>query len=188
MPYLLSSLPFEISATAFAFAIGVMIAAGIVKGTIGFALPLLFLGGLSVVLPIQAVVALIAIPALATNFLQAQRNRNAGGLRDASRNSGCSTSSCLRQRSSATRLVVSLPERALILILGIGAFTLALLQAFEWPREIPRNGGNSLKFPMGWLLASSVACLVFGEPPSCRISWRCECQRKNSCGRPGSPG
>lgn len=148
MPDLLSSLPFEISATAFAFAIGVMFAAGIVKGTIGFALPLLFLGGLSVVLPIQAVVALIAIPALATNFLQAQRT----GMRAAFetlREFWLLHIILFTTTFVCTRLVVSLPERALILILGIGAFTLALLQAFEWPRRIPRNWRKFLEVPYG---------------------------------------
>ena len=143
-----ASIPFEISPAAFAFAVAVMVAAGIVKGAIGFALPLLFLGGLSIVLPIQVVVAMIAIPAIATNVLQAQRT----GLRAAwetLREFWLLNLILFVSTLVCTRLVVSLPERTLVLILGFGAFTLAVLQAFEWPREVPRRWRKFLEVPYG---------------------------------------
>ena len=130
------------------FAIAVMLAAGIVKGAIGFALPLLFLGGLSLVLPIQTVVALIAIPALASNGLQAFRT-GLPALLATLREFWLLNSILFATTLVCTGLVVRLPEQRLVLILGLGAFLLALLQAFEWPRGIPRRWRQVLEVPYG---------------------------------------
>jgi len=137
MNSLLSALPAEpqvlLAATA------VMLFAGLVKGAVGFGLPLLFTAGLSLVLPIQVVVALIAIPAMVTNLYQAQHT----GMRDAL--------ACLLEFRLlvgvvlvvtwfCTHLVGILPEQTLMLILGAGAFSLTILQVAGWPRQISPRG------------------------------------------------
>ncbi len=145
---MIASLPPDLGLGALAFAVAVMVAAGIVKGTIGFALPLLFLVGLSFVLPVQTVVALIAIPAVITNVLQAQQTGIRAAL-DSLREFWLLNLVLFCTTLAATRLVVRLPEQQLILILGIGAFTLALLQTREWNLTIPRGLRPWLEVPFG---------------------------------------
>ena len=140
------ALPIEISATTFIFVLVVMTASGIVKGAIGFALPLLFLGGLSVVMPVKDVVALIAFPAIVTSFLQAQRN-GARAFFESLREFWLLHIILFVSTFYCTRLVVALPQKSLFLILGTGAFTLALLLTFKFPGKIPHGWRRILEVP-----------------------------------------
>jgi len=119
-------------------AVAVTLFAGVVKGAIGFALPLLFLTGLSLVLPIQTVVALIAIPALVTNLLQAQYSGLSVALRTL-REFWILCATLFVVTLLSTRLVGVLPAQTLILVLGVGALALTLLQIVGRPRRIPRR-------------------------------------------------
>jgi len=146
MPPVLAALPVELHVLL--FSVAVMVGAGVVKGAIGFALPLLFLTGLSLVLPIQTVVALIAIPALVTNLLQAQYTGLSAALRSL-REFRLLYAVLFFTTLLSTQLVGILPAQTLILILGLGAFALTLLQVFGWPRRIPARARPLVELAYG---------------------------------------
>lgn len=55
-------------------AVLVTIVAGFVKGTVGFAMPMVMISGLSTFLPADVALAALIVPTLTTNFLQALRH------------------------------------------------------------------------------------------------------------------
>ncbi len=136
------------SANVVFFSIAVLLLAGIIKGVSGFALPLTILAGLSFVLPAQTVVATIAFPALVSNFLQAQRT-GAKPAMETFREYWLLNLILVATVFACTRLVVTLDEQFFFLILGVGAFSLGVLQALGWPRRIPENLHLPLQVPFG---------------------------------------
>jgi len=109
------------------YACAVGLIAGVVKGTVGFALPMIMVSGLSSVLPAELALAALILPTLATNTVQALR----AGLRAA----------CETMRAYRIYLIVggialfisaqgvrALPEAAFLLIIGIPITGFAALQ------------------------------------------------------------
>ena len=75
----------EFGLPSLAAAAAVMLAAGFVKGAVGFALPLIAIGGLGSFLPAQEAVAVMIFPTFLTNFWQTVRQGRRRGSRRARR-------------------------------------------------------------------------------------------------------
>ena len=131
---------------ALLLATAVAVAAGFVKGVSGMALPLVLLTGLSLILPVPVVAAIIAIPALVANVLQA---RAAGGIAALAtfREFWLLNTTLFLTTFASTQLLVALEERTLLLTLGTGAFCLAALQALGPQRELPKRWRKPLELP-----------------------------------------
>lgn len=148
MPDWTSNILADLSLATILFAAATVLLAGFIKGVSGFALPLTMVAGLTLILPAETVVAMIAFPALVTNFLQARRAGLAMAL------------ATLRQYwllnlilvltvFASTWLVVTLDERSLFLVVGSGGFVFSVLQVLGRPRHLPENWQFALQAPFG---------------------------------------
>lgn len=131
-----SALP-EIQFVAIALAVGFV--GGVVKGIVGFALPIIVVSGLSLFFPPHLAIAGLVIPSMLTNTWQALRQ----GPREAAK-------SLWKVRilfgvSIVTLFVVAgfvpgLPETALYLSLGVPVALFSLIQMAGWrPQFSPDN-------------------------------------------------
>lgn len=67
------ALPGDLSLTAFLLAIAVTLAAGFVKGAVGFAMPMIMIGAFGAFMPGHEALAALILPTLLTNIAQALR-------------------------------------------------------------------------------------------------------------------
>lgn len=124
-----------LSPAAFAMALAVTFFAGLVKGALGFAMPMIMISGLSSFIPVELALAGLVLPTLVTNFSQAFRQ-----------GADAAWQTILRYRQMLGVMVICmlisaqaflfLPSEWLLIILG-GPITLfALLQLVNVPLRI----------------------------------------------------
>jgi uncharacterized protein len=111
-------------------------AGGFTKGVVGFALPLIALSAMGSFLPYETALALLILPTLVSNILQALRN----GLRAAGeslrRYWRLNLVLCLTIAVSA-QLVVALPDAFFFALLGVTITVFGLSQSFGWQPRLP---------------------------------------------------
>ncbi|MGI9395581.1 MAG: sulfite exporter TauE/SafE family protein [Boseongicola sp.] len=113
--------------------------AGFVKGTVGFALPMIMISGLGSFLSPEAALAGLIIPALVTNLWQALRNGLAPAI-GSIQNHWRYLAILMFCLALSAQLVTRLPENALFLVLGVPVTIFAILQLAGWQLAIdPRN-------------------------------------------------
>lgn len=107
--------------------------AGVVKGTVGFAMPMVMISGLASFLPAEQALAALILPTLVTNLAQALRNGLAEALASTRRYWRLIVPLCLCVVLSA-QLVPLVSQHALLLTLGlpITAFALTQLAGWQW--------------------------------------------------------
>lgn len=132
----MEGLTLELTAAGWIFSLLVALVAGLVKGAVGFALPMVIVSGLGSILPAELAIAGMLIPTLVGNLWQMLR----GGLLSLGR------AAQAHRRYLAIFLVVLLfsaqlvglvPGWLLFLILGTIFATFALLQLWGWTLAIP---------------------------------------------------
>jgi len=132
----MSELVTEFGAITIAAAFVVMLMAGFVKGTVGFALPMLTISGVGSLLSAELAIAAIIFPGLVTNIMQAFRDgitAALGTLRTYWRLNLILF--CLI--GIFAQLVVLLPDWTLFLILGAMVSSFATLQLSGWIPACP---------------------------------------------------
>ena len=108
-------------------AVAVTLGASVVKGAVGFALPIIMVSGLALFLPAPVALAMLILPTLSGNLWQALRQGRAAAW--ASLQPFRLYLAVLVVAILATgQLVTRLPETALYLILGVPITGLALIQ------------------------------------------------------------
>lgn len=112
---------------AFAAAFAVTLTAGVVKGAIGFALPLIIMSGLSLFLDPLIAVAGVILPALFSNILQVFRHSRAAVLEAAGEYWRYILIVCVMILIVA-QAVTHVPAQAFYLILGVPVVILSLIQ------------------------------------------------------------
>jgi len=113
--------------------------AGFVKGTVGFALPMIMISGLASFLPPDVALAGLIVPAVVTNLWQALRNGPVAAIASA-RNHWRFLLMLLGFIAASAQLVTVLPASVLFLILGIPVSVFAMIQLIGWrPRIDARN-------------------------------------------------
>ncbi len=113
--------------------------AGFVKGTVGFALPMIMISGLGSIMPPEAALAGLIIPALVTNLWQSLRNGLAAAIRSVQSHWRYLTILMVCLGFSA-QLVTRLPDNTMFLVLGIPVTIFAALQLAGWELTFdPRN-------------------------------------------------
>ena len=113
---------------AFAAAMAIALFAGFVKGTVGFAMPLILISGLSSYLPAETALAGLILPTLITNFSQAFR-QGWRAARDSFVQFWRMMVVTVLFIPVGAQLFDVLPQRAFLLVLGlpVAAYALALL-------------------------------------------------------------
>lgn len=108
--------------------------AGLAKGAVGFALPMIAISGLGAFLPAETAIALLILPALASNLWQSFRTGARAAFGSLWRRR-ITLLTLLPMIALSAQLVPALDDRAIFLILGIGvtAFSAAQLAGFRPP-------------------------------------------------------
>ncbi|WP_099826642.1 sulfite exporter TauE/SafE family protein [Oceaniglobus indicus] len=128
------------------FAVGLL--AGFVKGTVGFAMPMIMISLFSSLMPPSTALAALIVPTLCANLWQALRGGTGAAV----------ASARLRWRFVATvmvcilfsaQLVTILPARALYLILGIPVIVFCLVQLAGWQLHIAPGARRRTELGLG---------------------------------------
>ncbi len=126
----------EISPTLAVYGAFVAVLAGFIKGVVGFAMPMVFISGLTLVLPPELALAGLILPTLVTNIWQALRQgpRAAwGAIKEYRVFLGVGAGVLVL----AAQLVSSLSDRVFLLGIGIPITIFALIQVFGWTPRFP---------------------------------------------------
>lgn len=143
----------------------VTLLAGLVKGAIGFALPLIIVSGLSLVLDPLLALAGVILPALFSNVLQAARHP-APEIKDAVREHWRFIFMVCLMILIVAQIVVMLPQRTFYLILGIPVVGLSLVQLFGWRLTIPLHRRRLAEWVIGGLAGFTGGITGSWGPPT----------------------
>ena len=122
--------------------------AGVVKGTTGFGVPMIFVSGLGSFLAPDIALAGLILPALATNLLQALR-QGARAAVDSAWTHRIYLSMVMIFILLSSQLVLSIPSAALYLILGFTVTLFTMLQLAGWQPKIAPNHRRQAEFGIG---------------------------------------
>ena len=118
--------PMLLAATAAIMALG-----GFIKGTVGFALPMVTLAGLGLFLPAQEAIGILLLPAAIPNVWQALRQGRAAALATAWRFWQINLSMAVTM-AIAAQAVPRISSQTLYMILGVTVSVAAMIQLFGW--------------------------------------------------------
>ncbi|WP_299412977.1 sulfite exporter TauE/SafE family protein [uncultured Sulfitobacter sp.] len=128
--------PFELAMAAM-----VAIVAGFVKGVVGFAMPLVFISGLTIFMPPELALAGLIVPTLATNVQQALRQGVQAAVRSTVDFRVFLGVGCIALVACA-QLVRVFPEQTMMAVIGIPVTFFALLQISGYQLRLSgRNAG-----------------------------------------------
>jgi len=121
------------------FAALVMLLAGLIKGAVGFGMPMIAISGLGSIYAAEIAIAALILPALVTNLWQALRNGPFEALLSL-RKYWLLNAVLLVMIWASAQLVTRIPGDVLFLVLGTGVTGFGIIQIIGWrPRLDPRN-------------------------------------------------
>ncbi|MEX3016949.1 sulfite exporter TauE/SafE family protein [Gymnodinialimonas hymeniacidonis] len=145
--------------------LGITLLAGLVKGAIGFALPLIIVSGLSLVLDPLLALAGVILPALFSNVLQAGRHP-VSEIKDAIREHWRFILMVCVMILIVAQIVVLLPQRAFYLILGVPVIGLSMVQLFGLRLAIPAHRRRVAEWVIGGLAGCTGGITGSWGPPT----------------------
>jgi uncharacterized membrane protein YfcA len=113
-----------------------MMAGGVVKGVVGFALPLVALSIMASFLPVQVAIGLLIVPTLVANVLQSTRD-GIGSAFESLKKYAWLNGVMVVVLVGAAQLVVILPQAVLFVILGIMVSGFGVVQLAGWRPGFP---------------------------------------------------
>lgn len=131
--------------TALAAACLVTFSGGVVKGAVGFAMPLVMVSGMGIFLPPELIVAGIVVPIVTANFLQIARS-GLGRARAGFRDYWLFTAIVCVAILISAQALTSIPADAMFLVLGVPVVALCAVQL----------AGLRIRIPSRWRLPFSV--------------------------------
>jgi uncharacterized membrane protein YfcA len=150
--------------TILVIAMAITLFGGFVKGTVGFALPLIMISGLSTILPPQIALAALILPAALTNAWQALRQGLGPALRSARAHWPFITIGLVVMALTA-QVVLAVPQWVFFAMIGVPVVIYSSLQLLGVPLRVPahRRGLATVLFgAMAGILGGFSA--VFGPP------------------------
>lgn len=117
-------------------AVAITVFASIVKGAVGFAMPMIMISGLASFLPADQALAALILPTLASNLAQALRQGWAAALATAKEYWRLLITLCLVILAAA-QLVPVLPQAVLLITLGVSIVAFAISQLAGWQLRFP---------------------------------------------------
>ncbi|MEI4471418.1 sulfite exporter TauE/SafE family protein [Frigidibacter sp. MR17.24] len=145
-----------LSPAAFCLALVITLFGGVMKGLVGFALPLIMVAGFAGFMPHKLVVVAVLLPILVTNAQQALRD-GPGPFRAAVTQTRRLLAGMVLLLLVSTQLVQLVPERAALLILGLPIAAYAGLQLAGVPMAMRLEHRNRAQW-----ISGSVAGLYGG--------------------------
>lgn len=133
-----------IGPSGLALCLGIALISGVVKGMVGFAMPMIMISGMSSVLSPELALAGLILPTLASNGMQALRQGPAAAWASVKRFRvflavGGAVLLCSAQ------LVSALPAEALYLVIGVPITLFAAAQLLGWTGDLPGGGGRAVE-------------------------------------------
>jgi len=118
-------------------AVTIALFAGVVKGAVGFAMPMILISGLGTFLPPEVALAALILPTVASNLWQAARGGFANALA-ATRAHAVYLAIVLVMIVASAQLVLLLPDGVVFLLIGVPITTFAATQLLGWrPKILP---------------------------------------------------
>ncbi|SPH16612.1 hypothetical protein DEA8626_00122 [Defluviimonas aquaemixtae] len=117
--------------TVLALAVAVTVFASIVKGAVGFAMPMIMISGLASFLPAEQALAALILPTLATNLAQALRQGWSAAIATAWEYRRLLITLCV-VIALAAQAVPVMPQAVLLATLGLPIVAFALSQLAGW--------------------------------------------------------
>ncbi|MEI4485141.1 sulfite exporter TauE/SafE family protein [Frigidibacter sp. MR17.14] len=133
---------------AFALALAITLFAGVMKGIVGFALPLIMVAGFAGFMPHKLAIVAILLPILVTNAQQALRD-GPGPMKLAMRDYARLLAAMVVMLLVSTQLVRFVPERAALLVLAIPITLYAAIQLAGVPLTVPLHHRNRAQWISG---------------------------------------
>ena len=134
-----------VSLPVFVFACAVTLLGGFVKGTVGFAMPLIMISGMGILIHPELVVAGIIIPIVLTNVMQVAR-AGLGEARAAAKEHWRYVVVVCVMILVAAQFVRSIPSNVMFIVLGVPVVVLCIIQLVGWRPQIPSH----LRRPFEW--------------------------------------
>ncbi len=119
----------------------ITLGAGVIKGMVGFAMPMIMISGLSMLLPPEVALAALIVPTLVTNGVQALRQGPAAAWRVMQRFRVYLIAGFVMLVISA-QLVRILPAETLYLLIGVPVVAFAVLNLSGWKPRLPERTGG----------------------------------------------
>jgi uncharacterized membrane protein YfcA len=126
----------------------VALTAGIVKGMVGFAMPLVLISGLSTFLDPRIALAGLLIPTLATNSIQTFR-AGLGPALDAARQHWRYLLMVIVAIFATAQFAATLPRQTFSLILGVPVVTLSIIQLAGWRPKVSPEWRTKMEWVIG---------------------------------------
>lgn len=124
-------------------ATAITVLAGMVKGAVGFAMPMIMISGLASFLPADQALAALILPTFATNLAQALRQGPAAALATTLEYRRLMITLCLVVAVTA-QLVPVMPQALMLAMLGLPITTFAISQLAGWQARFDaRNRGRA---------------------------------------------
>ena len=142
-------------------AAGALAAGGFAKGVVGFALPLIGLSLAGAFVPYQVAVALLIVPMLVSNLVQALR-QGIGPAWVTLRRFWRLNLVLVVVIALAAQLVVALPDRFLFGLLGVTVSVFGASQLAGWRPRFPSTTGRASRSAWRWWPASSAGSRASG--------------------------
>lgn len=130
--------------------LGMMVAvfAGVVKGAVGFAMPLILVSGLSAIMDPKLALAGLIFPTLLTNWVQTLRQGLAAALAAVREYWRYLLIVCIAIGISAQAVAV-IPARAFYFVLGVPVVGLSIIQLIGWRPHIPPDMRRRAEWAFG---------------------------------------
>ena len=136
------------AAILWVFALGVTMMAGVIKGVVGFAMPMVMISGLGSIMAPDLALAALIVPTLVTNLWQALRQGPAEAWRSMKRFRVFLICGGVMMLSAA-QLVPVLPAYALYLVIGVPVTIYAALSLAGRAIELPPNPSTRMEAGIG---------------------------------------
>lgn len=134
---------FGLDLTVFLAAVAVTLFASVVKGAVGFAMPMIMISGLASFLPADQALAALILPTLVTNLVQSLRQGLAAAVATTREYRRLLISLCVTI-ALAAQMVPVMPQSVMLASLGLPIVAFALTQLAGWQvRFDARNRGRA---------------------------------------------
>lgn len=130
------------------FAFGIAVLGGVVKGVVGFAMPMVVISGLSSFIAPEIALAALILPTLASNGWQALRNGVLAALGSVRKFRVFLLAGVFFMLGSA-QLVPVIPEAVMLLIIGVPVVIYSALALAGRPLSLPSNPGRRIEAGIG---------------------------------------
>ncbi|UXX84469.1 sulfite exporter TauE/SafE family protein [Roseovarius pelagicus] len=147
------------------FALTVTLFAGMIKGLVGFALPMVMISCLGSVMAPELALAGVILPTLVTNIWQALR-QGLGAAWQSVRRFRLFLMSAAAMLVAAAQLVPLLPSSALYLLIGVPVTLYAAMTLLGRGLRLPPNPGPRLEVGIGLLTGAMGGLTAVWGPPT----------------------